>query len=509
MQHRLFFEFKFISMKKTIPLLLVILSFTSIQAQQVSDALQYAKDDITGSARFRSMGGAFGALGGDLSALNVNPAGSAVFTNNFTSITLSNFNQKNKSNYFGSKTSAADSSLDLNQMGAVWVFNNYDIDSKWSKFSLAMNYDNTSNFNNSVYSQGYNPTNSIANYFTSYANGIPENVITSNNFTNLNYTEQQAYLGYNGYLINPGSGNQYTSAVNPNGNYYQENSIETKGYNGKASFNLATEYDKRYYFGLNLNAHFTDITTTSSFYEDYLDSPGNDINTGVQASRFTNELYTYGSGFSFQLGAIAKVTNELRVGLAYESPTWYNLNDEFRQILSVNCPDCNTPNDDFMASPNIIIYYPTYKLKTSSKYTGSLAYIFGKSGLISIDYSLRDYGSTKFRPSNEFLQTNALINSTLGVSNEVRIGGEYRIKQWSLRGGYRFEESPYKNKTTIGNLNSYSGGFGYNFGDIKLDMAYTYAKRQNNQPFFSQGFTDGAKIDNIQNNVTLTVGFEL
>jgi hypothetical protein len=31
------------------------------------------------------------------------------------------------------------------------------------------------------------------------------------------------------------------------------------------------------------------------------------------------------------MGAIAKVTNEVRLGLAYESSTWYNLSDEFSQ----------------------------------------------------------------------------------------------------------------------------------------------------------------------------------
>ncbi|WP_432673231.1 OmpP1/FadL family transporter [Flavobacterium sp. SM2513] len=496
-------------MKKIIPLFLAVLSFTSIKAQQVSDALQYAQDDITGSARYRAMSGAFGALGGDLSALNVNPAGSAVFISNFASVTLSNFNQKNKSNYFGSQTEGSDNSFDLNQLGAVWVFKNYDANSKWGKFSLAVNYDKTNNYNNSVYSQGYNPSNSVANYFSSYANGIPENVLTGNAYEFLTYNEQQAFLGYNGYLINPAAGNQYVSAVNPNGNYYQENSIESRGYNGKLAFNLATEYDKRFYFGLNLNAHFSDFTTVSSFYEDYLDSPGTNSTTGVQSSRFTNQLYTYGNGFSFQLGAIAKVTNEFRVGLAYESPTWYNLNDELKQELSVNCPDCGTNNGNFFADPNLVIFYPTYKLQTPSKYTGSLAYIFGTSGLLSVDYILRDYSSMKFRPANEFTQSNAAIASALAVSNEVRIGAEYRIKQWSLRGGYRFEESPYKNNSTIGNLNSISGGLGYNFGDIKLDMAYTYAKRENNQSFFSQGFTDGAAIDNVQNNVTLTLGFEL
>ncbi len=496
-------------MKKIIPLFVLGLIFTNAKAQQVSDALQFAQDDITGTARYRAMSGAFGALGGDLSALNVNPAGSAVFTTNFASVTLSSYNQKNKSTFFGTQTDADDSSIDMNQLGSVWVFNNYNVDSKWSKFSLAINYDKTNNFNNSIFSQGHNPTNSIANYFTSYANGIPENVLTNNPYESLSYNEQQAFLGYNGYLIDPAVGNQYDSAVNPNGNYYQENSIESRGYNGKASFNFATEYDKRFYFGVNLNAHFTDFETKSSFYEDYIDSPGNNAATGVQASRFTNQLYTYGSGFSFQLGAIAKVTNEFRVGLTYESPTWYNLNDELKQTLSVNCPDCGTNNNNFFADPNVIIFYPTYKLQTPSKYTGSLAYVFGTSGLISLDYSLRDYSNAKFRPSNEFTNVNATINDVLTVSNEVRVGAEYRIKKWSLRGGYRFEESPYKDNNTIGNLNSFSTGFGYNFGDIKLDMAYTYAKRENNQPFFSQGLTDAANIKAVQNNVTLTLGFEL
>jgi hypothetical protein len=46
--------------------------------------------------------GAFGALGGDLSSLNVNPAGA--LNNNEVTITLSNNDIKNNSNYFGTAT---------------------------------------------------------------------------------------------------------------------------------------------------------------------------------------------------------------------------------------------------------------------------------------------------------------------------------------------------------------------------------------------------------------------
>lgn len=488
------------------------LSIGSIQAQEFSDALRYSQTNLNGTARFRAMGGAFGALGGDFSAISVNPAGSAVFANNAVAITLSNYSTKNNSNYFGTTTSEKDNSFDLNQLGAVWVFRDYAETSKWKKMTLALTYENNNDLDNRIYSQGINPTNSVADYFTSYANGIPENAITSNSFERINqlygYPGQQAYLGYEGFFINPtvAGGNQYVSALTGTGDFYQENFISSTGYNGKLSFNAAAEYDERFYFGANLNSHFVDFNQTTSFYEDYMDSPNHDPNTGVQASRFTNDLYTYGTGFSFQLGTIAKVTKEFRVGVAYESPTWFRLNDEQRQTLLVDCADCFDDTTSFYADPDLVMIYPTYRLNTPGKWTGSLAYVFGTQGLLSFDYSLKDYSNTKFKHSTD---VNTQLSNLLDTTNEFRLGGEYRIKAWSLRAGYRFEESPYKNGNTMGDLTSYSGGFGYNFGDVKLDMSYTFAKRDFQQAFFAQGMVDTATINQKNNNVSLTVLFEL
>lgn len=121
----------------------------------------------------------------------------------------------------------------------------------------------------------------------------------------------------------------YNSNVPGGGNYYQENTIITEGYNGKLSFNAATSYKDKLYIGINLNSHFTDFRKQSSFYEDN-NAPLTPDYT-ISKLRFDNDLYTYGTGFSFQVGAIAKVTNEIRVGLAYESSTWYNLSDELSQ----------------------------------------------------------------------------------------------------------------------------------------------------------------------------------
>jgi predicted porin len=61
----------------------------------------------------------------------------------------------------------------------------------------------------------------------------------------------------------------------------------------------------------------------------------------------------------------------------------------------------------------------------------------------------------------------------------------------------------------MGDLTGYSGGFGYNFGSTKLDLAYSTAKRNTQQGFFNQGFTDGASISSKNNVVTVTLLFEL
>jgi hypothetical protein len=340
-------------MKKYIFLFIAGFTISISQSQEISDAIRYSQDNLNGTARFRAMGGAFGALGGDLSSLNVNPAGSSVFNNNQFTVSLSNFDVKNNSKYYNTSTTSKVNSYDLNQAGGVFVFKNQYRESDWKKFSIAINFENANNFNNSIFSAGTNPTKSVDSYFLSYANanplqnqlGIPLGVIQNNQYANLNFADQQAFLGYEGYIINaiplasdPTNDKNpdirsYSSNITQGGNYYQENSVVSNGYNGKFSFNASSSYQDKLYIGVNLNSHFIDYTRNSSFYENNT-NPLNSSSYSVKRLRFDNQLYTYGNGFSFQLGAIAKVSNEIRLGLAFESPTWYKLNDEFYQKLS-------------------------------------------------------------------------------------------------------------------------------------------------------------------------------
>ena len=67
-------------MKRTlIVLFAMFLGTTLALAQSQADAYRLSQTELTGTARFVSMGGAFGALGGDISVMSYNPAGLAIY----------------------------------------------------------------------------------------------------------------------------------------------------------------------------------------------------------------------------------------------------------------------------------------------------------------------------------------------------------------------------------------------------------------------------------------------
>lgn len=493
--------------------------FTYAQETTISDALRYGVENLNGSARFRAMGGAFGAVGGDLSSLNVNPAGSSIFNSNQAAVSVTSFNIYNNAKYFGSSASTNDNTLDINQLGAVFVFKDQSGKSGWNKFTLGLNYEKTNHLDNSIVSQGTNPFNSMGAYFLNKAQGIDVSYLQtlpgesiSDLYAylgeNYNFDSQQAMLGYQGYMFDEDTSTSattdYWTNIPTGGNYFHRNTITSRGYNGKFTANVSGSYMDKLYLGMNLNFMFTDYTRTSSLYESNTNLPYS-TGTTVEAAQFDNKLYTYGSGFSMNFGAIYKLKNNSRIGFSYETPTWYRLNDELTQRLQTATTD-GTVNYTDDINPGVTNIYPVYKIQTPSKITGSFAYIFGKNALLSVDYIYKDYANTKFKPTNDGLYSylNNVMNNVLQDNYELRIGGEYKIKKWSVRGGYRFEQSPYKKDFAMGDLTAYSGGLGYNFGGSRLDISYTNEHRNYNQYLLTSGLNDTARIRNYNNNVTVT-----
>ena len=506
-------------MKKSILFLIMAISVATLHAQGLVDGLRYSQENTTGTARFNALSGAFGALGGDLSAIAINPAGGAVFLRNEASISAGVMGKDNEALYFNTFTKSLDSDVSLNQVGGVFVFDNTNENSPWKKFTLGVNYNNTQNFDDELFIAG-NGNTSIANFFLEQAQGTPLNLLQlqgtetiADLYTFLGETQgaaaQNAFLGYQGFIFDPldpqnSNNTQYTSNVAP-GTFNQEYVLVSEGYSGKYTLNLATQYTDAFYFGINLNSHIIDYRQSTFLFE-----RNNNQGSTVNEIGFENNLSVLGSGFSAQIGAIAKATENLRLGLTYDTPTWFTISEETTQYLETQRTN-NGQTNTVVVDPRVLNIYEDYNLKTPGKLAASAAYIFGKSGLISFDYSYKDFSEITFKPTSDpvFASEYTNIETVLKGASTYRLGGEYRFNDVSFRAGYRFEESPYNNKQIMDDLNGFSLGLGYNFGNYYMDLSYARTEQERQQQLYSTGLTDSALINTIDDSFVFTFGLKL
>jgi hypothetical protein len=513
-------------MKRITILLLAVLAIEITSAQGITDGLIYSSESQLGTARFNALSGAFGALGGDLSAVNINPAGGAVFLASSASFSIAGNDIENRATYFNTRTNSVDTDIDLNQAGGIFVFNYDSENAKFKKFTIAFNYQVEKNYNNELIIRGTG-NNSIGDFFLSKAQGIPLELLQlqggesiSSLYSYLGETEgtsaQNAFLGYQGFIIDPidegnSQNDQYVSNISP-GTFNQEYAYLTQGKKNKYTINLGAQVNNNIFLGLNLNSHSLYYYRSTFLFESN-SNPGSLVNE----VGFENNLSVRGFGLSAQLGMIAKIQNNFRLGFSLQSPTWYDMSEETTQFLQTRRVESGQPIIERI-NPQVINVFQKYSLSTPGNVTASAAYIFGDNGLISFDYSFKDYGSIRFRSYNYynsynnddyFNSVNNTIKNSLNGVNSIRLGGEYRINQLSLRGGIKYEDSPYKNDVKIGDLTGFSLGLGYNLGNYYIDISYARAEQDRKQQLYSVGLTDNASITTVTSNIIFTLGFTL
>jgi hypothetical protein len=432
-------------------------------------AILFSKDNNTGSARYNAMSGAFGALGGDISAVKINPASGAIFNNSLFTVSLDSRSAEINTNYYGNSTTTQENYFNFSQAGAVFVYNNYT-NSDWSKFAFSFNYSIRNNYD----------THFIANGNSSIATFIEFPLDTGNPKTQYVNSEAQ----------------QFSTAY--------------KGDITEYNFAVSSMYQNDLYLGASINMYDLKFSQQSFLKEQNNDGSGNVLN-----AKFYQENNTVGTGFSISAGAIYKVSKSLRLGFSYQTPTWFTEIREETNILN---------NDGFLGDTEIIVsnnntiydnttgnYFPiqtfSYKLKTPSKTTASIAYVFGKSGLINLDYTLSNYKDLKLS-NDDFTIENQFFNTNLRNTYTINVGAEWRFKSLSLRGGYHFSQNPNAFAIKSDNIKGYSYGAGYSFGNVKLDFAYqnkTNTQLYDFYPQYNQVNAAGLKIDNRILTATLSI----
>jgi len=504
----------------TLLLLFVSLSLT---AQTVQDGLRYTKDYTVGSARFTGMSGAFSSLGGDLSAVGLNPAGATTFTTNRLSATLSFYGTTNKSNYFDNSHNSSYASFDdhiasFDQLGIVWVYKS-DV-SDWNKIAFTLNYNKTANYGNSMSIQGLNTAgNSVANYFLDQANGTTLSDIqvdSSNDETqssvyqwlgeNIGYGSQQAFLAYQAYLVNPVDPNdpnntQYTSAAT----YSQvkhANKINASGAKSRVDIAIAGTYKKKLQLGFSLSTYSIDYEENNMLEENHYDA-GSDL----QNLKFRNNLTVEGSGIALKMGAIYKPTNNFRLSLAFHSPQWLEIEEYTKQSVESTF----LYGDYVSVSPDVQNSFAPYKIITPSKVIVGSSLVINKKGLISVDYTYQNYANMHFKESDNEADTsyfdgvNDFIADNMKAVHSFNVGGEMKLDKLMLRGGIFTKTTPYKNKEDLGAVKGFSLGLGYTFSDVSMDLGYISTQEKVRQNI--SVLSDAATVDKTQGKFVLGVRY--
>lgn len=475
-------------------------------AQYVQDAIRFSTFQPGATSRIRAIGNAGTAIGGDLSSIGNNPAGLGFFTRSEFSFTPEYNGSNVKSSYLGNNMKDTRNAVNLSNASIVFHSRvNSPRGADKSKGVLSINfgigYNRTNNFYENVSYNGRNDFNNIGNYYANLANAnrAPgETIPPSGTLEGVAYDQSLIDL-YNNNTTPP-SDSYRSNVVGQVGQL--SNAMRT---GGQSEFNLAfgLNSSNRFYFGAAVGITSLRYNSINTFTESGTASVlGNSgaMNRPFNSS-YIQDQTTSGNGFNLKLGMIFRPVDELRIGVNYSSPTWYNIDDTFRESINTTFLNTNSP------TLNDGQEYPfTYNLRTPQKLGAGVAYFIGKYGFITGDIDYLDYTSARLSFDGDNKDNSEIRTGYRSVVN-TRFGAEARVvDNFFLRGGYSIQGSPLKTGGT--DVKTASGGFGYRFQNYFFDATYTNVKAGSQvvRPYDIGAATPTANLDRTYNNVFLTFG---
>lgn len=513
-----------------------------LMAQAAPDAYQISQQDLRGTARFMSMAGAFGALGGDISTLNQNPAGIGVYRNSDVAATIDFDIQSTQAENQGMKYGSVNQfKVACNNVGYVGSYaTNSDV---MPYFNWGFSYNKSKSFNRH-YSGGIsNLGTSLTNYIAGVTNsgGYSEKQLAYsdgyNPYVNGN-APWLSILAYDSYLINGDSNGKsfqglYGDGTTGRGEF---ETVEEGGID-QYSINFGGNIANMVYWGLGFG--IADVNYRSNtYYGESLNNAYIYNEKGVGSQGYAdwglvNSLRTTGTGYNFKLGLIVKPVNEFRLGFAFHTPTYYSLKDEAYATTSYaygnGLQNSSDANDGYGS-------VGWYKIHSPWRFIASAAGVIGNKAIVSFDYEYVGFQTMEVLSDNGtvYNDTKQQIGKYYKPSNIYRIGIEYKVTpQLSLRGGYSYQSSPvtdqaYSNRENIitaGTTPSYSfdnkieyitAGLGYRYQSFYTDLAYVHKTRKSEYHAFSPEVNNAgsllvespsAKITDSNNQIVWTIGF--
>ncbi|MGK6353204.1 OmpP1/FadL family transporter [Parapedobacter sp. DT-150] len=491
----------------------------AVQAQYLQDVLWFSQPQSGATARFKGLGNAQTALGGDLSSISGNPAGLGFFSQSDVSISLDYINDLNKASYFGTNGQNSVDRIGFDQLGAVFHIptrraRGSSLTTGWLNFNIGVGYTKTNNFNSTLGYTGVNSESSISDFMT-YMGGTVHG--------DFGWQSGMIDEDFEGYYVPMTTLDNVQTVYN-----------RATGFQSETNVSFGANYSNQLYIGASAGFSRINHDVNQLFMEDgafenfdyiYNMNPDSrfvdaghadyDIYNPLLESEYAyDEEYwstTTGNGFNAKLGVIYRPISQVQIGITATTPTWYQLTNEYTDYFGVT-NYYTDGTEDGLEYPEETTYYD-YTLRTPYRLSGGVAAVLGE-GLISADVEYVDYSSIRFSSVNS--TTDSEMNSGIGdmYSSAVnfRVGGEYMIAPALLvRAGYGHTGSPYQDIEST--TQTVSAGLGYRINNVYFDLAYQNLSQEYSlNPYVlddaNEHYSPIVDVNNSRNSVFLTVGFK-
>jgi len=486
------------------------------------DAANYSRTNVMGSARFQGFAGAGSALGADLSSTVLNPAGLGVYRKSeFSLSTGLGFTGANAT-FLGEINKDSRSYLYFPNIGIAISNRKEDIEpGAWRGGTFAFTYNRVNNLQSKSFFSGINNNNSLLGSFVQLLNNNPGSVDFDADVNQIVDLPTLVYLSYltelgDNQFYNPFDSSYYGSpyydvhkSTLPT---YQEETITTRG--GQNQINLAYggNIADKLYFGAGLGIAVLRSETTKEFFEEPQDS------SGLENFTFNQTFSTKGTGINFNIGLIFRPSDALRLGLSFQTPTFYSITENYRYAIFSNFnPDYVVPGAGFAPGNQDNKTIPQdfkYKLSTPSVLRGGISWIAGKHGFLSADVVYIPYSAARLGTKGGFdylKWDNRLIKNKFASTFNYKVGGELRLDIFRLRAGFGLIGDPLRNldeEKVNRKIYTFTVGAGFKLSDFYLDLAVVNSQQNSYfRPYsLNEGGSPSAAIKNKNTGVVITFG---
>lgn len=473
-----------------------------------------------GTARSMAMGNAFTALGADMVSASLNPAGIGMYIN--SDLSFSPMIQATKSPTEGAlpfvSNKFSDSSTRFGFSSLGIVLTTYRGTGALTNFNIGVAYNRIADFNKSSKFASFDnlSNDSMANLLCEFSNA--EGLQTNNNGT-MDFGNDPYYWGavlaYKNGLTNKDAQGWYIDRIGEDATIDQFTAIESRGSVGEFAFSFGFNFVDKLYLGFTIGAQTVDYQRNVFYGEDYRYATypsGELMPYQLEYMNYMQTTTISGTGINLKLGLTWRPVNWLRIGVAYHTPTAYNLSlqywgDMWSSTYSAgsNPENYDIGNDGYFSDK---VESPAwedtgeYAWLTSSpaRFMVGAAATVAQRLIISADYECSRYNKARLRGSPiQGLDYTSVMNTFFKRSNTVRLGAEFRLLPViDLRAGYIWNGSAliypdeiYTHPVT--KQQSYiTAGAGFRLSNtVNLDLAYqyNYSKSTAYQSFFATSST--------------------